>query len=815
MAMLDVSCPSCGAKLKADEKMAGKKAKCKKCGTGFRIPGQKVGESLAEGQMLSTLGTPVPPLPGDDADVAMAMPMDDDIPMAAPLAPPPPAAKPADVAALPSADPFDFNKPAAPVAKAAPAAPAAPVPPPPPPAAPAKSAFGGAKAAPAPPPAAPAPKPVAPPPPPPAPVAKAAPPAAPAKPAAPPPPEAEPVAEATEIEDEDDSPFSFGGGGAPAAKKGAKDDSSKKEKGAKPKAEDPAPAPKKKAKPAKSADATEADAPAPDPNNPFTLGALLDAPAEPKKKRGDDEPKEKRAKKDGEDDTADNKPGYRPPEERGGKGMAFLITLVVGGLALALGGAAVVRFVKDKRADAELIAEAKRKAEEEAKKKNEDPFANTPPNPGGPGPEPKDKKDPDPKPKDKGGDPKGKDKVEPKPKDVNPLSGKPMIGVPKLKAVTVAPVGDKLKLTDGQKDRVELATPFAAVRRAFPRAKAGEDLHVLIQTSPGAGGTGEQLALDTYTASGARDAAARIELAGDSVPQPIADLIVSPNGTFFVAGILGNLHVWDVRAKRKLADGLDPYKDKPEHRKAGLAAAFFAPGGKQVVTVSTAGAVLLVDLASGKAVSEFVPEHGTAGRVALGTSVAKADGNGSIAVAVAGVVYQVKAAPGLDVVRKLDLGGDVGRSMGIAVSGTPGRIFYAFETNDNGKKDKAVAVLPLDDKGKGPQFFAFPTGAAGTDGKGAVFAGGALAGAITEKGAVWFDDEEGKVVPLMATVPVANAQFYGTDLHFWYVIPDPKAPAKSAFVAVSTDLNKREELKTNFPTKPLAALRIDAEGASH
>jgi hypothetical protein len=807
--MLDVSCPSCGAKLKADEKMAGKKAKCKKCGTGFRIPGDKVGESLAEGQ---TLGTPAPPLPGDDAGVAMAMAVDDDVPMAAPLAPPPPpAAKPAEVAALPSADPFDFSKPAAPAAK--PAAPPA-AQPAPPTAAPAKAAFGAAKSAP---PAPVPPKPAAPPPP--APAAKVAPPAAkPAPPAA----EPEPVPEAAEVVDEDDNPFSFGGGGAAAAKKnGAKDDAPKKEKDAdaKPKAEDPEPKPKKKAAPKPKADDDD-DAPAVDPNNPFTLGALLDGPPAPpepkKKKRGeedDDEPKaKKKPKKDGEEGDADeDKPGYRRPEERGGKGMAVLITLVVGGLALALGGAAVVRYMKDKRADA--VAEAKRKAEEEAKKKNEDPFANTPPGPGGPGPEPKGK-DPEPKPKGKD-DTKGK--VEPKPKDVNPASGKPMIGVPKLKAVTVAPVGDKLTNSDKPKDGLVLDSALGAVRRVFPRAKKTDELFVLVQTNPGAGGAGEQLALDVYTASNARDAAARIEFPGDSVAQPIADLIPTPDGgALFVAGILGKVHVWNVREKRKLADGLDPYADKPAHRAAGLAAVFFAPGGKQVVTVSTAGAVLLVDLASGKAVSEFVPEHGTAGRVLLGTSVAKAEGNGSVAVAVAGVVYQVKVAPGLEVVRKLDLGGDVGRSMGVAVSGTPGRILYTFETNDGGKKDKVVAMLALDDKGKGPQFFAFPTGAAGTDGKGAVFAGGELGGALTDKGAVWFDDDEGKIVPLMATVPTASAQFYGSGDNIWYAIPDPKMPAKTVLAAISAELNDREDLKKNFgANKPLTALRVDAEGASH
>ncbi|MGL4421314.1 MAG: hypothetical protein ACRCZF_11655, partial [Gemmataceae bacterium] len=36
----DVSCPNCQAKLKVPPGMAGKKAKCKQCGTSFRIPGE-------------------------------------------------------------------------------------------------------------------------------------------------------------------------------------------------------------------------------------------------------------------------------------------------------------------------------------------------------------------------------------------------------------------------------------------------------------------------------------------------------------------------------------------------------------------------------------------------------------------------------------------------------------------------------------------------------------------------------------------------------------------------------------------------------
>lgn len=70
MALLDVACPGCGLKLKAPDTMAGKKAKCKKCGAAVRIPGGDApqGESVGDAQMLSAMDTPaVPPPAADDA----------------------------------------------------------------------------------------------------------------------------------------------------------------------------------------------------------------------------------------------------------------------------------------------------------------------------------------------------------------------------------------------------------------------------------------------------------------------------------------------------------------------------------------------------------------------------------------------------------------------------------------------------------------------------------------------------------------------------------------------------------------------------
>src|SRR5687768_16848363 len=104
---VEVSCPGCGLKLKAPDDRIGKKAKCKKCGTSFRVPGPTpAGESLGDPRALSAVAAPGLPL--DDEDVPMAAAAEPE-PEPLPWPPPPPARPAPDVSSLPSADPFDFS----------------------------------------------------------------------------------------------------------------------------------------------------------------------------------------------------------------------------------------------------------------------------------------------------------------------------------------------------------------------------------------------------------------------------------------------------------------------------------------------------------------------------------------------------------------------------------------------------------------------------------------------------------------------------------------------------------------------------------
>jgi hypothetical protein len=502
----------------------------------------------------------------------------------------------------------------------------------------------------------------------------------------------------------------------------------------------------------------------------------------------------------GRDDDGPEGPRYHRPAKTGGTGKMLLISAVVGLFALGLGVTAVVVYVKSNKKNQE-------QAKKEEKKEEAPALSGAPTDAQQPKGDSPAKGDP--KSKDKNPDSKA-------PKDPEPEPGaRPTLALRGMKAFNVGALPAKVEPVDKPQAGMVLDVPLTAVRRVFtpPKPKT-DDTCVLFQTAAGAGGKGEKLALDSYGPAGNRVPAARIEYEGDGLAVPIADLHTTPKGTFFLAAVGGKLHVWALADKSKLADGISPYADKPLHAKAGLAAAFFSREDPNlVVTVSTAGAVLLYDLSAKKAVSEFVPPNGAPGKVALGQSIAVADGHGSVAVAVAGVLYQVRAAPELEVLRKYDLGGDVGRSIALAVHGTPGRLLYVFETAPDraGKKEKAILGLPLGDEAK-PVFYKFPDAAG--EPKAALWANEA-GGVVVDRGVLWFNDDEGKFLPLLLTQPPAGGQYFGDEKYFWYLIPHPKEATKSALVALVVPFADFAQYQKNSLNQPLRAAKIDHNGLAH
>ncbi len=760
MPVVEVSCPTCGTRFKAPDSAIGKKAKCKKCGNGFRVTG---GPSA---------GVPLP----DGPVVAMAESVDDVLSTPAPLPTPPLAAPVKDISSLPSADPFDFGS--AP-AKSSPTP--API---------AKPNFGSAK------PAAPATLP---------------PPVAPRAPAAPPPPEPLPLEPLTASED----PFAFSESPAPPVKNrgDAPDEPSsrkrREEVTEKPrsdkKGQDEEERPDRKSRKRDTQDERTDAADA--PYNPF---ANYDAgPGEVVTARNpwdDEKPKKKRKTDDGEEDEPEpEKPRYLRPEEKGGMGKTIMATGAIALIALLLGATAIVVFIKQNRKEPEQVKEEKK---EEPPPQGPDTPAVPP---GAPAGEPKGK-EPETKPKEKGKEP------DPKPKGKEPamLPGmtRPAVSFARPHAIRLGALPAKLEEVDKPSAGLVLESPVNRIKHIFPPSdtKSG-DTAILIQTNPGAGGMGEKLALDIYGPAGNRIAADRIDYDGDGLVVPIADFMVTKEQkAYFLAATGGKLHVWSVAEKKKLADGISPYATKPEHAKAGLAAAFFTADPNRVILVSSAGAVLLYDLKSNKPVKDFIPPNGAIGRVSQGHSAAKVEGGASVVVVVGGVLYQIQADDKLAVLQTHDLGGDVFRSLGIAVIGVPGRIVYTFEGLVDGKREKLALGFPTGSEAK-PVVYRLPTDAVGEP-RGALWAGSAFAGVTTDRGVIWFDDDGKKFLPMLFTQPTDGSGFYyGDEKYFWYVIAHPKEANKSVLAALAMPLEGFENYTKKFvASQPIPAARIDAKG---
>jgi hypothetical protein len=161
--------------------------------------------------------------------------------------------------------------------------------------------------------------------------------------------------------------------------------------------------------------------------------------------------------------------------------------------------------------------------------------------------------------------------------------------------------------------------------------------------------------------------------------------------------------------------------------------------------------------------------------------------------------------------RQHDLGGDVGRSLALAVGGeAPGRLIYAFETGD-AKKDRVVASWAPDEQR--PTLFRIPAGAG--EPRAALWTDGDSAGLATDRGVVWFDDHEGKLAPLVMTRPDGPGQFYTTAQFFWYLIPHPKEAARSVLVGLKLPFNDiGDYAKNHAANRPIRVVKIDGTGLS-
>ena len=709
MAVVEVACPGCKTVLKAPDTMAGKKAKCKKCGERFIVPGGNPGDSGGESQMLSALDTPAAPPAADPFDF-----------MGGAAEPPPPPRKPSKVEPVP-----EPRKPKA--AKSVPKAPTLP------------------------------------------------------------PPEPDDVPAAMPVDDEpagalslDDDPpaasgdpFSFN-----------------------PSADAPKPA-KKEKKERKKEPAAAASS-----GDPFSF----DGGPDPTRDQAADEEEEE---DDGNEDDADAKakPGrsgyHRAAKAKGGEkskvpGWVFLL------VGLLVGGGGIAVALKYALRSPEV-------AKAEPKKGDEPAPAPTPPDP--PKEKDKDKEDPKtPPPKDDTKTPPGKTPKDKTPKDTKGgTSGKTpsvpgggsMMTLSAGKGITFNPPSDKPMPAQEAGIKITTENEFAATRRVFPPQKADIDTGVVWESKAGFQGQGGKLTLDLYSPIGKR--VSRIDLDGDSA-NPLCDL--STVGDVFAYANAGLVTVLTTRDKKKLLDGFDPYADKPDHKKAGLGAVFLTEPPNKVVTVSTAGAVHVWDIATKKMSGEFVPSKGLPNRVFSGKSAAVAAGRQAVAVVAGGTLYQVTVRPSLVAESLADVG-EVGRAFGLAMSGD--RAVYAFETAAEVKSEKAVMVVGREGI---HGFYRWPGDKAGEP-TGAGWAGDKLVTVTTARGeAVWFEVEGKDVFRPMALVKVPGDKglHVGGENH-WSIVPSAADPKKSVlFELVMPPQGLVDDVLST--KRPVLTLRLDEKGLS-
>lgn len=840
---VEVACPGCGSKLKAPDNMIGKKAKCKKCMTSFRIPGGDPGvDSAGDSQMLSVISMATPAMPDEDESVPMARAVEDsELPMpATPVKPvtAPSGSRPGigSVKASPPAastgsspgrsgvasGPSSGSSPGKPGVASGPSSGSTPGKP-------------GVASKPS------------------KPSMAGIPPKAPVVKPAPVPPPAQ-IPELQPIEDEEpseiaelptvpyssvppvsDDPFAFASNPAaeyrdePKSKKKIKDSEIREDVSTKPPSK-----PKRSELPAAAAPAQD---------DPFSFNAAPTPPAKPKTKKQEqakeaieEKPKARDKQKAkpttevndpfsfgdnsspdpgmggdltydqeneaGDDDNSeqDEGPRYKRKGEQGSNKMLMF----AGGLGIL----AIVACI------AGIIVFTMKSQPEPAKKsteKTEEPAPTPAPTPA-PAPVPETPKE----------DPNAGKKDSPK-KDTGKKDAPKTTGAPKKDPKSTMEPGSagmmslpanitkyqfrplpakatpKQELT-GVPIRVDV--PFDKIKKYFlPLNRKNNDIVVVWQANSGAG-RAERLTVESYGGdTGAK--VGRFEFEGDGKD---VKCDVSTDGKVFAAVVNGKVSAWSLANKTPILEGFDPYADKPVHKSAGLAAVYVPKNSSNILTVSTAGAMHLFEIAGKTPLGEFIPESRAPGKIVQGKNVSVDDAHTSIVLAVGAFIYQLSTQDLSTVYRKINVGGEAGRSFGISVLGTPGRIAYAVETDSDKKKDRALLLFPPNDDV--PVQFRWQDSAG--EPTNVAWAGADFVVVGAAKGAVWFEQrsEGNKYSPLaMVETPGGKGLHEATENSHWYLIPTSADPTRSVILELGIPNSGLEPGSNPYPT-----WRLDEKG---
>ncbi|QDU18393.1 zinc ribbon domain-containing protein [Urbifossiella limnaea] len=354
---------------------------------------------------------------------------------------------------------------------------------------------------------------------------------------------------------------------------------------------------------------------------------------------------------------------------------------------------------------------------------------------------------------------------------------------------------------------VPLAVPFAEVRRFFPPGVRDAEIGVAWRSAAGFQGAGEKITLTLFSADSGRETA-KVEADGDGAADPACDLSADA-GTFAIGNrTTGRVTVWDVKKKAKKLDAFDPFAAKPEHKAAKLAAVYLTQPPDKVVTVTTAGVVNVWDVATKAEVGEFVPPRAAPGKVVAGRGTAVTTNRQGVVVAVGGAVYAVSAVGAVGGSAVAELGGDVGRSLALSVS-PAGRVVYAFETDADGKKERAVAHMS---EGKTGPILRWPSDA--PEPTAAWWAGDRVAAVSAGPGtAVVIDADEGfRVQGVVRAAEDKMASALTESL--WGLIPAAGDAKRCVAVEMGLPLPGGGDLIGPASARPIGSLVLDLRGLS-
>jgi len=389
--------------------------------------------------------------------------------------------------------------------------------------------------------------------------------------------------------------------------------------------------------------------------------------------------------------------------------------------------------------------------------------------------------------------------------------GGTMYSLGKAKALELPPKpADPKTRTEPTSSPVPVTVPFDMVRRLFPPEKNGADIGVAWRSAAGFQGAGEKITLSVFSPTSGFETG-KVEADGDGLPDAACDLSAD-SGTFAIGHRgTGKVTVWDVRKKAKKLDAFDPYKDKPEHKAAKLAAVYLTEPPDRVVTVTTAGAVHVWDVATKAEAGEYVPPRAAAGKVVAGRGAAALANRQGVVVAVGGAVYSVNAVGAVGGGEVAELGGDVGKSLALAASPS-GRVVYAFETDADGKKERAVAHLSAGKLGsvfRWPADAGEPTAASWSGDQSAAVTSGSGAGVV-------FDGEEGRFRP-QAVVRAAGdkAAVAAADGGLWALQPATADGKQCVALEIALPLPPTGDVDTPPDRRPVASMLLDLRGLGH